>query len=108
MAISLTALGIMPKTHRFQILRVQPSIFVQMVAQMDGTSLVRCEGLPADAKVVSTNFDYRSQTIELVIESSEFFEVTEGQQLPELSITTIVTHGLDAIVHELGIRAMEG
>lgn len=101
MAVSLHALGIVSEPHRFQILRVQPSLFVKMVAQMDGTKLIRCEGLPVDAKVVSTNFDYRSQTIEMVIESAEFFEVNEGMQLPELTITTTVTQGISAIVNEL-------
>lgn len=64
-----------PAKRNIKILRVGADMLLQIFREMDGTRLVRCDGIPADAKVVGIITDRIWNTIELAVESAEFPEV---------------------------------
>lgn len=78
--------------HRIKTLRVQSELMAAFF-KMTGTTAYRVTGMPDDARVVDAAFDWRRDHVVLLIESSEFPEVPDGHDAPDLDLKAAQVFG---------------
>ena len=59
---------------------------------LDGTSTLRMEGVPGDAKLETMWVDEATQTLHIAISSEEFEVVAEGNMPQSIYVSVFVTH----------------
>ena len=79
-----------PKENRLAIIEVTAEALLGLF-QLDGKSLLRMEGVPADARVQDMWVDNLSRTLYICIESEECPLVTEGSAISSICVTAQVT-----------------
>ncbi len=67
--------------------------------RLDGTSTLRMEGVPEDAKLETLWVESASQTLHIAISSSEFELVEEGNVPLPIYVSVYVTHQVPQEVH---------
>ncbi|HYW90326.1 MAG TPA: hypothetical protein VFB50_21320 [Chloroflexota bacterium] len=75
-----------PQSRSVKRLDIQADMFLRILQGMDGDRLVRCEGIPADARSVGIIVDEAWNTVVVYVESTEFEPVAEGMPVPHLDV----------------------
>ncbi len=71
------------KSHRRQILKLTPELFLDLF-RGEHRYKITDQGIPEDAEVLTVRFDLFDGIIELLIESEQFSEVSPGGMYPEI------------------------
>lgn len=75
------------QAHRVKQLLIRARSFLDLLRGMDGSTLVKWEGIPPDASVLGFSFDEATNVLSVYVESSTFDEVEEGHRVPESNPT---------------------
>jgi hypothetical protein len=73
--------------RRLKRLGIRADMLLYLLRALDGKRRLRCEGLPADARVAGIVTDRVFDTVELWLESDEFPPLEEHSITPDLRLT---------------------
>lgn len=68
---------------RRAILEVSPQFYARLAKQLEVHVTIE-KGLPDDAKLINTRYDFDRDMIQFVFESETFEDVAEGGKMPTL------------------------
>ena len=91
--MAITGIEHEPLVRHVARLEVAGSLIFGMLKGLDGSRLLRQEGIPEDARLLEVRWDSFRCALEMLVESAEFAEVKDSEPIPALYVTKTMHTG---------------